>query len=62
MEGLATKEQVAEYLNVKPGTLDAWAKQKKGPVYSKIEGLRRYDWADVKSWVEARKIAPTAGK
>lgn len=56
MEGLATKEQVAEYLNVKPGTLDAWAKTGRGPEYSKIEGLRRYNWADVHKWVEARKV------
>lgn len=53
---LATKEEVAEYLQVKPGTLDAWAKRGAGPVYSKIEGHRRYDWADVRAWVEARKV------
>lgn len=57
MEALATKEQVAEYLNVKPGTLDAWAKQGRGPAYSKIEGARRYSWSDVRSWVEARKVS-----
>ena len=56
MEQLATKEEVADYLKVKPGTLDAWAKQGRGPVYSKIEGARRYDWTDVRDWVEARKV------
>ena len=56
MDTLATKEQVAEYLQVKPGTLDAWAKQGRGPAYSKVEGSRRYDWADVKAWVAARKV------
>jgi predicted DNA-binding transcriptional regulator AlpA len=57
MENLATKEEVADYLSVQPGTLDAWAKQGKGPAYSKIEGLRRYDWADVRAWVQERKVS-----
>ena len=56
MDTLSTKEQVAEYLQVKPGTLDAWAKQGRGPAYFKVEGSRRYDWADVKAWVAARKV------
>ena len=56
MDGLANTRDVAEYLNVKPQTLDAWASQGRGPVYSKIEGARRYDWADVREWVEARKV------
>jgi excisionase family DNA binding protein len=56
MDTLATKEQVAEYLQVKPGTLDAWAKQGRGPAYFKVEGSRRYDWTDVKAWVAARKV------
>ena len=57
MEGLATTHEVAEYLKIKPGTLDAWAHQGRGPVYTKIDGgRRRYDWADVREWVEARKV------
>ncbi len=56
MEGLANTRELAEYLNVKPQTLDAWASQGRGPAYTKIEGARRYDWADVREWVEARKV------
>ena len=56
MDTLATKEQVAEYLQVKPGTLDAWAKQGRGPAYYKVEGSRRYDWADVHAWLNQRKV------
>jgi predicted site-specific integrase-resolvase len=56
MDGLATKEQLAEYLNIKPGTLDAWAKQKRGPVYIKIEGQRRYRWSDVEAYLEERTV------
>lgn len=56
MEGLATTREVAEYLNIKPQTLDAWASKGRGPAFSKIEGIRRYDWADLRAWVEARKV------
>lgn len=56
MEGLATSREVAEYLKVHPQTMDAWASQRKGPPYIKIEGRRRYDWTDVLAWLEARKV------
>jgi hypothetical protein len=55
-EPLATKEEVAAYLNVQPATLDTWAKNGRGPLYVKVEQQRRYDWADVREWVEARKV------
>lgn len=56
MQALATSKEVAAYLGVHPQSMDRWAAQGKGPAYSKIEGIRRYDWADVKAWVEARKV------
>ena len=56
MEGLATSKEVAEYLKVAPQTLANWAYQGRGPVYIKLDGQRRYDWADVRKWVEARKV------
>lgn len=55
-EPLASKEQVAEYLGVHPKTLDRWAYEGKGPAYVKVELQRRYDWADVRTWVEQRKV------
>ena len=55
MKGLATTREIAEYLNVKTQTLDAWASQGRGPAYSKIEGTRRYEWSDVRTWVDNRK-------
>ena len=57
MESLATKEQVAEYLGMKPATLDHWAKRGTGPAYSKVGGVRRYDWTDVRAWVQSRKVS-----
>lgn len=57
MEGLATTNEVADYLNVRPGTLDRWASDGRGPAFIKIEnGRRRYEWADVREWVESRKV------
>lgn len=55
-EPLASKEEVAAYLGVHPKTLDRWASEKKGPVYVKVELQRRYDWNDVRAWVESRKV------
>lgn len=57
MEPLATKEEVARFLAIEPRTLDNWASAGRGPTYVKVEGARRYDMADVRAWVEARKVA-----
>ena len=59
MENLATTEEVAAYLKVSPQTLANWAYQGKGPEYMKIEGQRRYEWATLRAWVEARKVTPS---
>lgn len=55
-ESLATKEDVAEYLNIHPRTLDKWALAGKGPAYFKVGENRRYDWADVREWLAGRKV------
>lgn len=56
MDTLATKEEVAAFLRIEPRTLDNWASDGRGPAYVKVEGARRYDMADVKEWVESRKV------
>lgn len=56
MEELATTEEVAAYLRVVPQTLANWAYLGKGPKFIKIGGTRRYDWNDVRAYVEARKV------
>jgi excisionase family DNA binding protein len=56
LEPLASTEEVAEYLGVKPQTLGYWAHKGKGPSYIKLDGRRRYSWADVRAWLEARKV------
>lgn len=55
LEGYATSREVAEYLKVKPQTLDAWASQDKGPPFSRAEGVRRYDWEELAAWLDQRK-------
>lgn len=56
MEPLASKEEVATILGISPQTLDNWASLGKGPAYAKIGGHRKYDLADVRAWVDARKV------
>ena len=56
MEKLATGKEIAEYLGVHPKTVDRWASQGGGPPFIRIEGARRYDWADIKAWVEEKKV------
>ena len=44
---LATPDEVAEYLNVSPLTLQDWRYRKTGPRFSKVGHGVRYRWADV---------------
>lgn len=60
MRGLATSKEVATYLGIHPQSMDRWASQGKGPRYTKIEGIRRYDWDDITAWVEQNKTATPA--
>lgn len=56
MDPLANKEEVAAILGIEPRTLDNWASLGKGPAYVKVGGCRMYDLADVREWIEARKV------
>lgn len=56
MEPLATTDEVAKFLAIEPKTLNNWASRGEGPTYVKIGGARRYDMADIRAWVEARKV------
>ena len=56
MEDLMSTAQVAAYLGVTPQTLANWAYKGKGPEFVKLDGRRRYVPADVRAWVEARKV------
>lgn len=56
MEELLTTAELAEYLKVRPNTIDHWATSGRGPAYIKVEGARRYSRADVTEWLEAKKV------
>lgn len=56
MEPLATSAEVAAFLNVHPQTMDRWASRRQGPPYIKVEGSRRYVWAEVRTWLEERTV------
>ena len=57
-EGLASSAEIAAYLDVKPGTLDAWAYRNEGPPYVKVGRNRRYDWNAVRAWVAQNTVTP----
>lgn len=48
---LATRVQVAEYLNLPAGTLTQWAHRGIGPKYKRVGRHARYSWSDVDSWL-----------
>ncbi len=52
MQELATSAEVARYLKVRPNTLDRWSCDGRGPRFIRINGRRRYDWADVRAWAQ----------
>jgi excisionase family DNA binding protein len=56
---LATSLEVAEFLQIPPGTLDQYAHRGVGPRFAKIGRHRRYRWADVDAWVDDRSCSGT---
>lgn len=55
-EQMATTEEVADYLQMPPHTLEQWRSQGKGPDYHKVGRHVRYDWQDVRNWKNAQKM------
>ncbi|GAB3134929.1 hypothetical protein GCM10027289_27770 [Tsukamurella serpentis] len=56
---LATSRQVADHLGVDIETLANWRYLGKGPVFVKVGGAVRYDWADVATWIAGQKCQRT---
>lgn len=55
-ESLATPEEVAAYLkDYSLATLKDWRRKGTGPRYIPLGRHVRYDWADVRAWVAAKK-------
>lgn len=56
---MLTREQAAEYLGVKPGTLEVWAStQRYGLPYVKVGRCVRYRRADLDRFIEAQTVRP----
>jgi excisionase family DNA binding protein len=48
---LASREEVAEYLNIPVSTLSYWAMRHEGPPYRLVGRVARYAWVEVDRWV-----------
>jgi hypothetical protein len=59
-EQLATPEEVAGYLRKPVKTLTNWRSQGIGPKYRKVGRDVRYDWADVRTWLEAQPVGASS--
>ncbi|MEX1313827.1 MAG: helix-turn-helix domain-containing protein [Desulfotignum sp.] len=55
-----TRQQAADFLNIKKSTLEAWAVRGGGPVYVRMGLAVRYRPADLLAWVESRITRNTA--
>lgn len=58
-EWLTTLEVMAALGLKNRSTLDQWARSGKGPTFYRIGATRRYDAADVASWLKAQRVEPT---
>jgi len=62
---LMTTEEVAGILRLRPSTIGNWRKQGMGPPYIKVTSGRtsdvRYRRSELLTWLESRRVDPTAG-
>ena len=49
-------DEAAEFLGVKPNTLEVWRTKKKGPKYSKIGSRVLYDVNDLETYFTSRSV------
>lgn len=49
-------DEAAEFLGVKPNTLEVWRTKKKGPKYSKIGSRVLYDINDLEEYFASRSV------
>ena len=49
-------EEAAEYLDLRPNTLEVWRCKHKGPRYSKIGSRVLYDVEDLEEFFKARAV------
>jgi excisionase family DNA binding protein len=57
---LLTREQAAQFLNLKKTTLEAWAVRGGGPDFVKMGKAVRYRMSDLETFIESRIRANTS--
>ena len=57
-EPLMTDTEVAEPLQVVPGTPSGWRSRRVGPPYSKFGNPIRYRRSEVLGWLEEQRVEP----
>lgn len=55
---LASRREVAAYLQVPVATLERWATRSEGPPYRKVGRHTRYVWSEVDAWLTAQHRGP----
>ncbi len=59
---LLTTREAADFLGVKPGTLDTWRSSKRyGLSYVKVGKHIRYRPSDLQEWIDSRTVISAAG-
>ncbi len=53
---LLTRRQAAEFLGLKPQTLEVWAAKRTGPPFVRVGGVVRYRQSDLDEWIESRTV------
>lgn len=53
---LLSRQEVADRLGVSTQTLAKWAYQSSGPPYYRLGKHARYDWAEVQTWLDSRRV------
>jgi excisionase family DNA binding protein len=55
LDNLKTQGELAEYLKVKPRTLQQWRSDGKGPRWTRVGRVIRYRDSDVKEWLDQQE-------
>lgn len=56
---LASRKEVSEYLGIPVQTMAAWAAHGEGPRYRRVGKHARYEWVDVRAWLDSQVTGGT---
>ena len=58
---LLSEEELAEIFGCNPVTLMKWRKAGIGPKYLRLGKMIRYDWEDVRAFLDSSRVDPATG-